>query len=51
MIRLDALRAIGLFDTSLKYTMDLDAFLSLRAHGRFLSTRRACRPSAGTPTR
>jgi hypothetical protein len=39
MIRLDALRAIGLFDTSLKYTMDLDAFLSLRAHGPFLSTR------------
>ncbi|MDX6560871.1 MAG: hypothetical protein QOD65_685 [Gaiellales bacterium] len=39
LIRLDALRAIGLFDTSLKYTMDLDAFLSLRAHGRFLSTR------------
>jgi GT2 family glycosyltransferase len=39
IIRLDALRAIGLFDTSLKYTMDLDAFLSLRAHGRFLATR------------
>lgn len=39
MIRLDALRAIGLFDTSLKYAMDLDAFLALRAHGRFLSTR------------
>ena len=39
IIRLDALRAIGLFDPSLKYAMDLDAFLSLRAHGRFLSTR------------
>jgi GT2 family glycosyltransferase len=39
MIRLDALRAIGLFDPALKYAMDLDAFLSLRAHGRFLSTR------------
>ena len=39
MIRLDALRAIGLFDTSLKYAMDLDVFLSLRAHGRFMSTR------------
>ena len=34
IIRLDALRAIGLFDPSLKYAMDLDAFLSLRAHGR-----------------
>jgi glycosyltransferase involved in cell wall biosynthesis len=39
IIRLDALRAIGLFDTSLKYAMDLDAFLSLRSRGRFLSTR------------
>jgi GT2 family glycosyltransferase len=39
IIRLDALRAIGLFDTSLKYAMDLDAFLSLRGHGRFLCTR------------
>jgi len=39
MIRLDALRAIGGFDTSLKYAMDLDAFLSLRARGRFLWTR------------
>jgi GT2 family glycosyltransferase len=39
IIRLDALRAIGLFDPSLKYAMDLDAFLSLRSHGRFLSTR------------
>jgi GT2 family glycosyltransferase len=39
IIRLDALRAIGLFDTSLRYAMDLDAFLSLRSHGRFLSTR------------
>ena len=39
IIRLDALRAIGLFDPSLKYAMDLDAFLSLRRHGRFLSTR------------
>jgi GT2 family glycosyltransferase len=39
IIRLDALRAIGLFDPSLKYAMDLDAFLSLRSRGRFLSTR------------
>ena len=42
IIRLDALRAIGLFDPSLKYAMDLDAFLSLRRHGRFLSTAREC---------
>jgi len=39
MIRLTALRAIGLFDPALKYAMDLDAFLSLRRHGRFLCTR------------
>jgi hypothetical protein len=39
MIRLDALEAIGGFDTTLKYAMDLDAFLSLRIHGRFLWTR------------
>ncbi|MDX6621178.1 MAG: hypothetical protein QOK36_3564 [Gaiellales bacterium] len=39
IIRLDALRAVGLFDSSLKYAMDLDAFLSLRRYGRFLSTR------------
>ncbi len=39
MIRLDSLEAIGGFDPSLKYAMDLDAFLSLRSHGRFLWTR------------
>lgn len=39
MIRLDALEAIGGFDVSLKYAMDLDAFLKLRSHGRFVSTR------------
>lgn len=39
MIRLDALEAIGGFDTKLKYAMDLDAFLSLRAHGNFVSTK------------
>ena len=41
IIRLEALRAIGLFDPSLRYAMDLDAFLSLRSHGRFLSTRKS----------
>jgi glycosyltransferase involved in cell wall biosynthesis len=39
MVRLDALEAIGGFDTALKYAMDLDAFLSLRSHGRFVWTR------------
>lgn len=39
MIRLDALRAAGGFDTALRYTMDLDMFLRLRAHGRFRATR------------
>lgn len=41
MIRLDALETIGGFDSTLSYAMDLDAFLSLRAHGRFVWTRRA----------
>lgn len=39
MVRLDALEAIGGFDTGLKFALDLDAFLSLRAHGRFAFTR------------
>lgn len=39
MIRLDALEAIGGFDENLRFAMDLEAFLSLRAQGRFLSTR------------
>lgn len=39
MIRLDALEAIGGFDRDLRYAMDLDAFLKLRDHGRFVSTR------------
>ncbi|KGJ72196.1 hypothetical protein GY21_17030 [Cryobacterium roopkundense] len=39
MIRLDALQAIGGFDVTLKYAMDLDAFLKLRSHGKFISTR------------
>lgn len=40
MIRLDALAAIGGFDVSLKFAMDLDAFLKLRSYGRFVHTRR-----------
>lgn len=39
MVRLDALEAIGGFDITLKYAMDLDAFLSLRSHGKFIWTR------------
>ncbi|CDK01549.1 putative Glycosyl transferase family 2 [Microbacterium sp. C448] len=39
LIRLDALEAIGGFDESLRFAMDLDAFLSLRRHGSFTSTR------------
>jgi len=39
MIRLDALEAIGGFDSTLKYAMDLDAFLKLRKHGSFAWTR------------
>jgi GT2 family glycosyltransferase len=39
MVRLDALEAIGGFDTSLRFAMDLDAFLSLRRHGKFVWTR------------
>lgn len=41
MVRLDALQAIGGFDHDLRYAMDLDAFLKLRAHGRFAWTRRS----------
>jgi glycosyltransferase involved in cell wall biosynthesis len=41
MVRLDALEAIGGFDVELKYAMDLDAFLKLRNHGRFIWTRRS----------
>jgi hypothetical protein len=39
MVRLDDLIAIGGFDTTLKYAMDLDAFLKLRRHGEFAWTR------------
>lgn len=41
MIRLQALREVGLFDTSLKYVLDLDIFLKLRSQGRFVCTRRS----------
>lgn len=39
MIRLDALQGIGGFDSDLRYAMDLDAFLRLRAWGSFAWTR------------
>ena len=38
MIRLNSLEAIGGFDTSLKYAMDLDAFLQLQKMGKFVCT-------------
>ncbi len=41
MIRLDDLEAIGMFDPSLRFAMDLDAFLKLRSRGRFVWTRRS----------
>lgn len=41
MIRLDALFSVGLYDTSLKYAMDLDVFLKLKQIGKFESTRNA----------
>jgi GT2 family glycosyltransferase len=41
LIRLDAMRRVGLFDTDLRYAMDLDLFLKLRSQGRFLSTTRS----------
>lgn len=39
MIRLNDLEAIGKFDPSLKYAMDLDAFLKLKKRGKFVSTK------------
>jgi len=39
MIRLDPLQEIGGFDVTLKYAMDLDAFLKLRKYGKFTFTR------------
>ena len=38
MIRFDDLEAIGGFDESLRFTLDLDAFLKLRKRGAFVST-------------
>ena len=39
LIRLDAMRAVGLFEPALRYAMDLDMFLKLRGQGRFVGTR------------
>ncbi|WP_375384732.1 glycosyltransferase [uncultured Microbacterium sp.] len=39
LIRFDALEAIGGFKEELRFAMDLDAFLSLRKHGRFIALR------------
>jgi glycosyltransferase involved in cell wall biosynthesis len=41
LIRLDAMREVGLFDEGLRYAMDLDLFLALRSKGRFVSSRRS----------
>lgn len=38
MIRLDELEAVGGFDRTLKYAMDLDVFLKLRKRGKFVCT-------------
>lgn len=40
LVKLDALEEIGGFDPTLKYAMDLDAFLKLRNYGRFAWTRK-----------
>ena len=37
LVRLDALEAVGGFDSSLSYALDLDVFLKLRRMGDFLS--------------
>ncbi len=39
LIRLDALRSVGLYDESLRFVMDLDVFLKLKRRGRFVHTR------------
>lgn len=41
LTRLADLRAVGPFDETLRFVMDLDMFLRLRARGRFVSTPRA----------
>lgn len=38
LTRLSAMRAVGPYDETLKYVMDLDMFLRLRRQGRYLST-------------
>ena len=38
LVRLDALEAVGGFDSSLSYALDLDVFLKLRRMGDFVST-------------
>lgn len=40
LTRLEAIQAVGAYDESLQFAMDLDMFLRLRRQGRFLSTRR-----------
>lgn len=39
IIRLDDMIAVGKFDTSLKFAMDLDMFLRLRKRGKFVCTK------------
>jgi GT2 family glycosyltransferase len=40
LTRLQHMRAVGPYDESLRFVMDLDMFLRLRRRGRFVSTRR-----------
>lgn len=40
LTRLDAMEAVGPYDESLRFVMDLDMFLRVRPMGRFLSTHR-----------
>jgi GT2 family glycosyltransferase len=37
IVRISALRSIGLYDSALNYALDLDVFLKLRGQGRFVS--------------
>ncbi len=39
LITLDAVEAVGRYDSTLSYVMDLDLFLRLKQRGRFVSTR------------
>ncbi|MFC7595425.1 glycosyltransferase [Terrabacter sp. GCM10028922] len=38
LTRLDAMRSVGPYDEGLRFVMDLDMFLRLRKHGRYVST-------------